>query len=191
MEKLFEMLLKIFMMSAELVEYLKLTLEVVELKAGDYLLKKGQVSDRIYFVEKGIVRCYDEDEKKKQTTLWFMEEGNVIVAVESFFDRTPSTEVIQALEDCVLVGITYAQLYDAYGTYIEFNYHGRELTTKYYVWSAKRVKMLQRFKAPQRYEFTKRTQPGIVERASVTDAYLASYLGIRRETLSRLKKKTK
>jgi CRP-like cAMP-binding protein len=187
MEQLFLMLQSIFPMSDALVDYLKKTLVLIELEPKEFLLKKGQISDRIYFVAKGIVRGYHEDEQKKQTTLWFMDEGNVIVAVESFFGRTPSTEAVQALEYCELYGITYDQLYYAYRTFIEFNYHGRELTTKYYVWSAQRNKMLQRMRAAERYEFTKQMQPGILMRDSVTDAYLCSYLGITAEHLSRVK----
>jgi CRP-like cAMP-binding protein len=187
MEQLFAMLTSIFPVSDALVEYLNKTLVMIELEPKDFLLRKGQVSNHIYFVERGIVRCYDEDENQKQTTLWFMDEGNVIVAVESFFGRTPSTDVIQALEYCVLFGITYDQLYYAYRKFIEFNYHGRELTTKYYLWSAQRNKMLQRMRAPERYAYTKKTQPGILERESVTKAYLSSYLGITAEHLSRIK----
>ena len=188
MEQLFAMLLGIYPMSEGLIEYLKRTLETIELQAKDYLLRKGQVSDRIYFVERGIVRGYDKDERGKQTTLWFMDEGNVIVAVKSFFGRKASTEVIQALEYSVLHGITYDQLYYAYENFLEFNYHGRELTTKYYQSSAERTEMLQRMKALERYEFTKATQPGILKRESVTDNDLSSYLGITPEHLSRIKK---
>jgi len=188
MEELFAMLMGIRTMSEELIEYLKKALVVIELEAKQYLLKKGQVSDHIFFVQRGILRCYYEDERGKQTTKWFMEEGNVIVAVDSFFGRTPSWEVIHALEHCVLYGITYAQLYEAYDRFVEFNFHGRELTTKYYRIHDRRITMFQRLNALERYEYTKKTQPGIVERESVTDADLSSYLGITAEHLSRIKR---
>src|SRR5258707_12068505 len=132
MEQLMKMLAGMFPMSKELINYLMSTLEAFELSKGDYLLKKGQISNHIYFVDKGLLRCYYVDENGKQISIWFMDEGNVIVAVESFFGREPSDEAIQALEDCILYGITYEQLYKAYKTFVEFNYQGRELTTKYY-----------------------------------------------------------
>jgi len=187
MEQLFNMLFGIYPMSEGLIHYLTRTLKLFEMDAKDYILKRGQICDRIYFVEKGMVRCYYEDKEGKQTTKWFMDEGNVIVAVDSFFGREPSYESIQALEDCVLYGITYDELEAAYRRFIEFNFHGRVLTTKYYRLSEKRVDMFQRLDALERYEFTKKLQPGVVSRPSVRDTYLASYLGMTRETLSRLR----
>jgi CRP-like cAMP-binding protein len=189
MERLFKMLMGIYPMSPELIDYLKATLEVFELSKRQYLLKKGQISNRIYFVAKGILRCYYIDNNQKQTTKWFMDEGHVIIAVDSFFNRTLSFEAIQALEDCLLYGITYEQLEEAYRRFVEFNFHGRVLTTKYYVFSDQRVTMLQRLNAPERYLFTKEKQPGIVDRHSVTSRDLSSYLGIDEATLSRIKKK--
>jgi len=185
MERLFALLMKIRPMSPDLIKYLEGALQAFEFKARQVILRKGQVSNHIYFVGSGIVRCYFEDDQEKQTNLWFMEEGNVIVAVESFFNRTPSDEVIVALEDCILYGISYDQLYEAYEKFIEFNFHGRELTTRYYVWSMQRVRMMQHMRASEKYEYTKKTQPGIVDR--VPARHLASYLGFDEATLSRIK----
>jgi CRP-like cAMP-binding protein len=187
MEELLSLLTGIRPMSQELIDYLLLVIEAFELRKNQFLLRKGRVSNHIYFVSKGILRGFYEDENKKQTTKWFMDEGNVITSVDSFFSRTPTLEPIQALEPSLLFGITYQQLYHAYDHYLEFNYHGRELTQKYHVINERRISALQRLRARERYLYTKETQPRIVER--VPDNLLASYLGIKKETLSRIKKK--
>jgi len=186
MEELLAMLNAIRPMSEPLINQLLLIIEAFELRKKQFLLKKGMVSNHIYYVSKGILRCYYEGEDKKQTTKWFMDEGNVITAVDSFFSRTPTLEPIHALEPSLLYGIRYDQLYYTYNHFPEFNYHGRELTQKYHVINERRISALQRLQAPERYLFTKKTQPRIVER--VPDNYLASYLAMEKETFSRIKK---
>jgi len=185
MEELLSMLNKIRPMSQPLIDYLRLVIEAYELRKNQFLLKKGRVSDHIYYVSKGILRGFYEDENKKQTTKWFMDEGNVITSVDSFFSRTPTLEPIHALEPSLLYGIRHEQLYHAYNHYPEFNYHGRELTQRYHVINERRISALQRLSARERYLYTKETQPRIVER--VPDNLLASYLGMKKETLSRIK----
>lgn len=187
MKELLSMLNAIRPMSQPLINYLQLVIVAFELRKNQFLLKKGRVSDHIYYVSEGILRGYYEDEDKKQTTKWFMDEGNVITSVDSFFSRTPTLEPIQALEPSLLFGITYQQLYHAYEHFPEFNYHGRELTQNYHVINERRISALQRLRARERYLYTKETQPRIVER--VPNNLLASYLGIKKETLSRIKSK--
>lgn len=187
MEELLAMLNAIRPMSKPLINHLLSIIEAFELRKNQFLLKKGRVSNHIYYVSKGILRGYYEDEKKKQTSKWFMDEGNVITSVDSFFSRTPTLEPIQATEPSLLFGITYKQLYYIYDNYPEFNYHGRELTQQYHVINERRISALQRLRARERYLYTKTTQPGIVQR--VPQNLLASYLGISKETLSRLKRK--
>lgn len=189
MEELLSMLLTIRPMTEELINYLKSIIIAVELRKKEYLLKKGRVCDHIYYVKEGLLRCYFEAEDKTQTSKWFMEEGNVITSVDSFFSRTPTLEPIHAVKPCLLYGIHYDQLYYAYEHFPEFNYHGRELTTKYHVLNERRLSVMQRLSAPERYLYTKETQPRIITR--VTGKDLASYLGMEEETLSRIKKKYK
>src|SRR5258708_30634386 len=133
MEELMSMLNATWPMRPELVNYLLSCLVAFELKKKQFLLKKGQVCNYIYFVQEGILRSYYEDENKVETTKWLMDKGNIITSVTSFFTRTPTLEPIHALTDCLLLGITHEQLYHAFKTYIEFNYHGRELTLKYHL----------------------------------------------------------
>jgi len=189
MEELLAMLTAIRPMSNALINHLLSIIEAFELRKNQFLLKKGTVSNHIYYVSQGILRGFYEDENKKQTTKWFMDEGNVITSVDSFFSRTRTLEPIQALEPSLLFGIRHDQLYDTYEKFLEFNYHGRELTQKYHVMNERRISALQRLRAPERFLYTKETQPRIVER--VPDKYLASYLGIDKAYLSRIKSKYK
>ncbi|MBN9382690.1 MAG: Crp/Fnr family transcriptional regulator [Chitinophagaceae bacterium] len=184
MEELFLMLSAIRPMGEELVNYLRSILVAVELRKNQFLLKKGQVCNYIYFVKTGILRSFYTDENGKETTKWFMDEGNVITSVDSFFSRTPTLEPIHALEPSLLYGISHQQLFYAFEN-MDFSRHGIEILIRYHVLNERRISALQRLSAAEKYLYTKQTQPNIVEK--VPDKYLATYLGITKETLSRIK----
>jgi CRP/FNR family transcriptional regulator, anaerobic regulatory protein len=162
-------------------------LKEVNLKKKQVYLREGTVSDKISFVVSGLLRSYTVDREGKETSCWFMKEGDVTISVKSFFERTPSTEFIQALEPSTLLYITYDELEMLYAQYPVFNVVGRLVVQKYYVLSEERLAGIRNKKADERYALLMKTHPEIIQRAPVQ--YLASYLGIDKATLSRLKSK--
>src|SRR5437868_3676657 len=101
MEELLKFLNSINPLSQHLIEYLARNLKTKNLRKKDFLLKKGHISRDIYFINKGLLRCfYIIDDK--EVSSWFMKEGDIIVSVESFFRQIQSYEFIQALDHCVL-----------------------------------------------------------------------------------------
>jgi CRP-like cAMP-binding protein len=150
------------------------------------LLKEGQVANYIYFIERGLVRSYYLKDGNEVCS-WFMKEGDVIISVNSFFNRIPSYEYLQAIEDTTVYFIHYDQLQNIYKKFIEFNIVGRILTEKYYQLSEERLFLMRRQKASERYNHLLEHHPEILQRVPRT--YIASYLGITLETLSRINKK--
>ncbi len=175
-------------MSDGLKEHLAVTLKEKHLAKKDYLLRAGQVSRRICFIARGLLRCfYIKDEQ--EVSSWFMKEGDVIVSVESFFGQSESYEAIQALEDSLLYYITYDELQYTYRNFPEFNFIGRALLEKYYTLSEQRLYSLRMQRSQERYEYLLEHHPELVLRVPMK--YLASYLGIQEETLSRIRSKLK
>ena len=186
MESLFALLMSIYPLSEELINYLRANLEIKELKKGDYLLKKGRVCTHIYFIESGLLRCFYK-KNGAEATSWLMTEGNVIVSVSSFFNQKESRESIRAMEATVLVGIPFEKLEYMNRTFIEFNFHGRVLSQKYYAISDDQLYAIKMQRAPERYLHLLDTQPELFDR--VPAKYIASLLGISEPTLSRVRKK--
>ena len=114
-----------------------------------------------------------------------MKEGDVIISVESFFNQLESKENIQALEDCLLFYVSYDELQYAYQNFPDFNTIGRILTQKYYQLSEQRLYSLRMQRAVERYLFLVDHFPQIIQRVPLK--YIASYLGITEETLSRIR----
>ena len=186
MEQLLEFLNSVYPLSDDLVNYLMQNLQSKVFKKKEMLLEKGRICKNIFFIEKGLIRCFYLL-NEKEVSSWFMKEGDVIISVESFFKQVPSYESIQALEDCTVYYISYEQLMHAYVTFVEFNFVGRILTEKYYTLCEQRLYSLRMHKAAERYNDLLQNDPEIIQR--VPSKYIASYLGISLETLSRVKSK--
>jgi len=172
-------------MSFGLREHIANTLKSKAFTRKDYLLKAGHVCRNIYFIERGLCRCFYM-KNDIEVCSWFMQEGDVIVSVESFFDQVDSYESIQALEDTTVHYISFQDLEFIYKNFIEFNFIGRVLLQKYYKMSEQRLHSMRMQSAAERYQYLLRHYPEIVLRVPASD--IASYLGITKETLSRIKK---
>jgi len=148
------------------------------------LLKQGQVSKRIYFIKAGFIRAY-YDSGRETFTNWFMGDNEIIISVYSFFSQKPAFENIEVLDDCTVQSITWDQLQYLYQKYPEFNALGRILTEQYYIRSEKRSIDLQTLSAVERYQKLISVYPVVLQYATL--GQIASYLGIKQETLSRIR----
>ncbi|MDI9365588.1 MAG: Crp/Fnr family transcriptional regulator [Flavobacterium sp.] len=161
-------------------------LEFKTLKKKELLLKEGQTSKHIYFIEKGLIRSF-YTETDAEITTWFMKENDLIISVKSFYMQVPSTESLEAIEDCELYYISHQSLNALYMKCHSFNTIGRILTQHYYMLSEDRLLNLRKKEAITRYKHLLQYHPEIILRSPLK--YIASYLGITIETLSRLRAK--
>ena len=186
MEALFTLLNSIHPLSEGLVRHLTQTLKTRTIARKQYLLRAGHVSRQICFIESGLLRCFYE-QGETEVSSWFMKEGDVIVSVESFFKQKPSYESIQALEETIIHYISYDELQFIYKNFLEFNFVARVLAEHYYTLSEQRLYSLRMQRSQERYEHLIKNFPEIILRSP--SKYIASYLGISEETLSRIKSK--
>lgn len=156
-----------------------------ELPKKKKLLRVGQVSDRIYFVGKGLIRSYYTDDTGAKRTGWFMKELDVVTSPRSFFNREPSNEYIQTLEPTIVGSISYDEMEWLYEQFIEFNVVGRKLNQRYNVLAVTRAEELRINNATTRYQVFIKNNPELEKR--VPTRYVASYIGVDETTLYRIK----
>lgn len=156
-------------------------------KRKDLLLEPGEIARRLYFIRQGFLRAYFIDSNGKECTTWFMGKGDLMISVYSFFTQKPAYEYIEVLEDCKLQSLTWNQLNSYYADFEEGNLLGRIVTQKYYLLSEERALFLRTQTPENRYEMLIEKHADIEQQT--TQSNIASYLGISRETLSRIHRK--
>lgn len=157
-----------------------------KVQKGKFLLKPGEYCNEYYFIHKGILRSFIKY-GRKEITIWINPEGEITTAIRSMSGPKISGEYIQVIEDAELVVIPYESMAELYERFPEMNQVGRMLLEQYYSASEERVFIARIPNAAARYQHFLQSRPELLNRVPLT--YVASYLGITLETLSRLRAK--
>lgn len=149
------------------------------------IIKTGQYSDKAYYVAAGSARAFYIKENGKEVTEWFAFNGEFICSVNSFFQNTPSTFSISSVEPVVLLEISRTTANYLSDKYRAFERLEKKVITHTLIKLQQRISALQFEDARHKYENLINTQSGILRRIPLS--YIASYLGITLETLSRIR----
>jgi len=155
-------------------------------RKGKLLLKAGEICEHIYFIRKGAVRGFIKEGTKDITT-WITAENEVVSSISSLDMREPAQENMQAIENCELLAITYDDFQDLYIKFPEFNIVARKLLQKYYRDAEGRAFIARVTNAEKKYRLFLIRYGHLSNRIPLK--YIASFLGITLETLSRVRKK--
>lgn len=155
-------------------------------KAKDFFLSEGKTCQEIGFVNKGCFRTYYLSDGKEVNT-HFVFENQFVTDYDSFLQENPSRYFIQALEETEIVTFNLTALQKAYDQSHNWERFGRLISEQSYKLINQRVESFLFLNGEQRYLDLLKNQPYIFDRIPLY--YIASYLGIERESLSRLRKK--
>ena len=161
-------------------------LKARELEAGEYFLQQGEVSRQIAFIEKGLIRLYYLKDGK-EITHCFCKEQTLSTSYSSLITQTASKISIQAIEPSRLWVLSYESLQKLYKSHSFWQEVGRLAGESEYVINEQHKHFLLDLSATERYlEFLEQDK-ALLQRIPLS--YLASYLQIAPETLSRIRKK--
>jgi CRP-like cAMP-binding protein len=156
----------------------------ITLNKNEFLLTQGNVCRHLYFLEKGALRgFYNLD--GKEITHWFGFEKDFVTSFHSFITGEPAVENIQLVENCTLWGIAKETLTELFNQHHDIERLVRIAYEKYYIRLEERYVNAQFKSAKERYEDLIQQSPHILERVPL--GFIASYLGISQETLSRIR----
>lgn len=164
-------------------------LECVTIKSipkGGYILKHGEVCKDIYYINKGFARIFYY-KNGKEITEWFANEKHFCFSITSYFNNVPSNLVIDALEDSTVFFLSKNKHEKLIRTNIEIANVMVKSLSRSLILSQDRMEALQFQTAKQRYDNLINQHPEIIKKAPLQ--YLASFLGITQETLSRIRSK--
>jgi CRP/FNR family transcriptional regulator, anaerobic regulatory protein len=164
----------------------KEVIEVKQFNKKEFLLKEGQVCNKISFINSGCMRVFYDVEGIENTIQFFFADS-WYTDYGSFLTGEPALENMQALEYTEVVQIKKNDLYELYNIYPVFDRVGRVMAENAFLSLSKLNKMLTNDEPEQRYLNLFKQRPEIVER--IPQHYIASYLGIKPESLSRIRKR--
>ncbi len=156
--------------------------KVIELKKEEYFVEAGKVLKQVGFVIDGILRiCYFNNLGDEITKI-FIEENHLL----SNLKNVPSTEYIQVATNCKLLVFSNSDWKEISDIIIDWEYIIQKITNRALSLKLKRVSPLVSQDATTRYlEFMKK-YPTLVNRIPLS--YIASYIGITQQSLSRIRK---
>ncbi len=157
----------------------------VPLKKGDYFVRQGQISRQIAFINKGTLRTFYINDKAEEITSCFCTGNSLTTSYKSFILQEPSLISIQALEDTELLVIDYYELQKLYSKSLVWQNIGRQVAEREYFVMEQYASVLNNQSAKEKYLGLLNDQPEVLQKASVED--IATYLGVTRRTLSRIR----
>ncbi len=167
-------------------EYIAEIISPVSFKKGNLILKAGDLCDRVYFIKKGMIRGFITEGGIEITT-WITAENEMATSISSLDSREPNEENMQAIEDCDTLVITYTDLENLYLKFPEFNIVSRKILQRYYKDAEQRAYIVRLTNSDTKYCHFLKRYGHLANRAPLK--YIASFLGITTETLSRARKK--
>ncbi|WP_162417989.1 Crp/Fnr family transcriptional regulator [Cyclobacterium roseum] len=173
-------------MSEEQWEVFKQGFKIRKYKKDDFILNEGDTEKYLSIVLIGSTRHYLMV-KGEERSFDFSFQHEFSCSYSSFIQQEPSQFCIQAMEESVLASLPYRFLEHLYEQYPESNYFGRTAVEQYYLWREKREISLMVDSARERYVRLLEKYPIYLEQVPLK--YLASYLNIQPESLSRIRKK--
>jgi CRP-like cAMP-binding protein len=158
-----------------------------KLRKKQFLLQAGDISEHVAFVNKGLLRSYSVDEKGEEHIIQFAPEDWWINDMNSFLTREKAIYNIDALEDTEILLLEKTAQDKLFEHIPKFERYFRLLIQASFVAMHKRLLSTITNTAEEKYMRMLKTYPDIVQR--VPQHMIASYLGIKPETISRIRKK--
>lgn len=168
-------------------ELIKGYLAVKKIRKRQYLLQAGDVDKVIAFVEKGSLRCYSVDNEGNEHIVQFAIEGWFISDLYSFLTGEPATYNIDALEDSELVVISRSANDELMAKSPKYQLYMFQQVTGAYIALQRRVTSTSSLSPEERYKNFLTSYSDVVQR--VPQHMIASYLGVKPETLSRIRRR--
>jgi len=172
--------------SPEVFEAVRPHLTLEEINAGQYFLGHGKVCRKIGFIEQGLLRLYYLNDGKEVTNC-FCKENSLITSYSSLITQKDSDIAIQAIETSTLVVLPYEALQQLYTEHPFWQQVGRLAAESELITTECHHRFLRDLSAIDRYKQVLEDDPELLQRVPLN--YLATYLQVAPETLSRIRNK--
>ncbi len=161
-------------------------LSLKELEAGEYFLPQGKICRKIAFIEEGLLRLFYLNDGKEVTNC-FCRENSITTSYRSLITQQASDIAIQAIEPSKLIVLPYDALQKLYQQDQFWQQVGRLVAETEYINTECHHRFLRDLSATDRYLQILENDEELLQRVPLN--YLATYLQVAPETLSRIRNK--
>ncbi|QGY42502.1 cyclic nucleotide-binding domain-containing protein [Maribellus comscasis] len=152
----------------------------------ELVAETGKACTKVLFIEKGYFRFFHLDTNGNEITSDFYFAPSFITSYTSFITGEPSFVNVQAMVDMEVLEFQRSELYELYSLYPAIERLGRLIAEEVAITSERHLFLLLNQTAEIRYKTLLKKNPEYVN--TIPLQYIASYLGITKETLSRMRK---
>jgi CRP-like cAMP-binding protein len=167
-------------------EFFSSKLKEVKLGKNTTLLKVGKVENHLYFISKGIIRLYIPKDEY-DLTFGFLFDNEFVTAYDSLLTQSPSEYQIETLTETILWKISNKDLQEVYERTSSGNVIGRKMAESMFLIKSKRELSFLSKTAEERYLNLFSDRPELFKRIPLK--YIASYIGVTPQALSRIRKR--
>lgn len=167
-------------------EYILSKLQLKNVKKGTSLTTEGLVEQNLYFLHQGICRLFYEKEDRDITINFGFPKG-FISSYSSFLTEKPSQFILEALTDCEVLIIPKSELEQIYKHTKCGQQLGRIFSEQFFLYLSERETSFMLNSPTERYLALFEEHPRLVQEIPLK--FLASYIGITPQALSRIRAK--
>lgn len=168
-------------------EFLESKLEVSVIPAKNYYREANSMKNEIGFLFSGLIRVFFIDNFGNQITVKFIKENEFVSHLSAFIVQTPISYNYQCMEQSVIVKFPFTHLKEGYDNFPNLQRYGRLVAEEALKIQQKRLESFLFCSAEERYLNFIRDNADLLERVSIGN--LASFLGVERQTLTRIRKR--
>jgi CRP-like cAMP-binding protein len=186
MEEFIEYILQFGNLNKQQIDLITKKATETELRKDDYFSEAGKIPREVGFILEGIFRFCYYNNKGEEITNYLIDENNFITDYQNFEANMTATEYVQAVTDCRLLVFTKHDWDDLLNTIIGWDMIVTKIVQKCLVEKIGRRSPLVSEDATSRYLSFIDKFPTLANRVPLT--YIASYLGITQQSLSRIRR---
>ncbi len=157
------------------------------LKKNSCFINQGEICQYSALIEKGIFRHYVVDTLGMQKILKFSLQNEFVSDCESFMYQQPALYSIQAIEDAKIILFKNSQLKKLSEQFPVFERINNQIVQQILSSYKEHLMIIMNLSPNERYRYILQNKPELILRISVTN--LSQFLGLSRETVSRLRSK--
>jgi CRP/FNR family transcriptional regulator, anaerobic regulatory protein len=170
----------------EEIELCKHYFEPLTISRNTILEEQGKIPHYLYFVSTGFVRLFYYDENGDEQTTYFCSPTGFVASFLCFIHQIDATENVECVTDCEVLRITNANLKKLIDESDNFKKFSLTIFEQAITSTSTRANDLATLNAEQRYKKLINQQPLLIQNIPIQ--YIASYLGMKPESLSRIRR---